>query len=219
MAGSRNDTRNQCVFSSTDIALSKQVKQLLCSLGQRPLLNTAKAYGFGIETTVYPVTFRPQGLNPFLLPRKAANINEWSRGDSWKRRIKSVEVCDTVPTQCIAVDSIDNTYLCTEQFIPTHNTGKKKSGGQDLERMALLIFCHYPDAEEVLTAFIWLQTKDFTPATYTRAQVPEIWERLLESATTVEWAQTNNRFPARENFLCRSYCPVVECVFNGRRGS
>jgi uncharacterized protein Usg len=104
-------------------------------------------------------------------------------------------------------------------FCADYKSGKKKTGGLDLERMALLIFSHFPDCEEVLTAFIWLQTKDFTPATYTRAQVPEIWERLLESATTVEWAQTNNRFPARENFLCRSYCPVVECVFNGRRGS
>lgn len=99
-----------------------------------------------------------------------------------------------------------------------YKTGKKKNGGLDLERMALLIFCHFPEAEEVLTAFIWLANRgSFSPARYTRADVPEIWERLLESATTVEWAQQNNRFPARENFLCRAWCPVTDCVFNGRR--
>ena len=102
-------------------------------------------------------------------------------------------------------------------FCADYKTGKKKTGGLDLERMALLIFAHFPEAEEVLTAFIWLQNKSFTPARYTRDDVPAIWERLLENATTVEWAQANGRFPARENFLCKNYCPCVECVFNGRR--
>ena len=32
---------------------------------------------------------------------------------------------NTVPTQCIAVDSPSHTYLCTRNLIPTHNTNSK----------------------------------------------------------------------------------------------
>jgi len=38
--------------------------------------------------------------------------------------VESVEQTDTVPTVCIAVDSPTNTFLCTKDSIPTHNTGK-----------------------------------------------------------------------------------------------
>ena len=36
--------------------------------------------------------------------------------------IKSIVPCDSVPMQCIEVDSSDNTYLIGETFIRTHNT-------------------------------------------------------------------------------------------------
>jgi len=102
-------------------------------------------------------------------------------------------------------------------LVEDYKTGKKKSGGLDLERMALLTFAHFPDCEEVLTAFIWLQVKgSFTPATYKRSQMQEIMDKIVESGTTVEWALENNRFPAKENFLCRNYCPIESCVYNGR---
>lgn len=101
-------------------------------------------------------------------------------------------------------------------FVADYKTGKKKSGGLDLERMALLTFAHFPECEKVLTAFIWLQNRgSFTPATYYRSQMEEIMDKIVEAATTLEWAYTNDRFPARENFLCRAWCPVHTCAFNG----
>jgi len=101
-------------------------------------------------------------------------------------------------------------------FCADFKTGKKKSGGLDLERMALLIFAHYPQCEEVLTSFVWLAVKSSTNARYKREQMAEIWAKILDEATTVEWAVANNRFPPRENFLCRAWCPVNSCCFNGR---
>lgn len=42
------------------------------------------------------------------------------------RSIKNVIYIGMKKTQCIMVDSPTNTYLCTENFIPTHNTGQRK---------------------------------------------------------------------------------------------
>lgn len=39
--------------------------------------------------------------------------------------IDSISKCETVPTQCIEVDSPTHTYLCTEHMIVTHNTNKE----------------------------------------------------------------------------------------------
>ncbi len=42
------------------------------------------------------------------------------------RTIIKIESAPSQPTQCIKVDSPDNTYLCTRHMIPTHNTGECK---------------------------------------------------------------------------------------------
>jgi len=42
------------------------------------------------------------------------------------RTIVSIEPSPACETQCISVNSPDNTYLCTENFIPTHNTGASR---------------------------------------------------------------------------------------------
>ena len=123
--GSANSIRKQCVFSNCNKKLSDDVRELLLTLGQRPLQNNVNGFGFGKSVKVYPISFRPQNINPFLLPRKANKINNWGNGQSYYRRIDKIELIPSVPTQCIMVDSPTHTFLCTEKFIPTHNTGQR----------------------------------------------------------------------------------------------
>jgi hypothetical protein len=121
--GSWNATRQQAVFTSTDKALALAVRELACTLGQRAILNTSTQHGFGVVVEAYQVTFRPIcGMNPFLLARKADKVQVRSETRSRQRIVVAVDEMPTVPTQCIAVDSPDRTYLCTEAMIPTHNT-------------------------------------------------------------------------------------------------
>jgi hypothetical protein len=101
-------------------------------------------------------------------------------------------------------------------FCGDYKTGKKKYNNLDLARMAVLLFAKFPDAEEILSAFIWFQTRDTTRVVYRREEIDAIWEKIIEEATTVEWAIANNRFPAHDNFLCKKYCPVITCMYNGR---
>lgn len=132
--GNVNSIRKQAVFTSCNKNLSNDVKELLLSLGQRvnqssikvntKFKNTKYTYK---NVKVYPLHFRPININPFLLPRKANCINEqWGPGYSNKRKIvKITKLQNKLETQCIMVDSPSNTYLCTRDMIPTHNTGQR----------------------------------------------------------------------------------------------
>lgn len=121
--GSWNSTRGQAVFTTIDKAFAEQVRELALSLGQRAIVSGYAAHGYGKDLTAYRVTFRPlAGLNPFLLSRKAHQVQARSGRRSRQRIVTAVEPVPVVPTQCITVDSPDSTYLCTEAMIPTHNT-------------------------------------------------------------------------------------------------
>jgi hypothetical protein len=147
--GSANATRKQCVFMNCTSRLSEDVKSLLLTLGQRPLISNTLAHGFGLEVQAYPVSFRPVNINPFLLPEKKNKVN-WSNGNSFRRLIKKIEEVGEKVTQCITVDSEDSTYLCTENMIPTHNTGRRYDWGKekvkeykDLQKDKQLLLYYY----------------------------------------------------------------------------
>jgi hypothetical protein len=125
--GTWNKARSEAVFEVTDEALAMGVYELAVSLGQRPVVNAVQRNGFGKVVTAYTVSFTPaSGLNPFLSSVKADRVNVTFEVRGRRRVIKSVDPVETVPTQCIKVDSPDSTYLCTEGMIVTHNTTDMK---------------------------------------------------------------------------------------------
>lgn len=67
------------------------------------------------------INFTTSGLNPFL--KKNQEI-ECPNNNAY-RSIDKVELVETVPTQCLEVDSPTHTFLCTDKMIVTHNTNKK----------------------------------------------------------------------------------------------
>ena len=93
---------------------------------------------FGIKTTVFDVTKKLNGkefktwdicfstdlFNPFLT-RNQDIIQVGNQNNRTFRNIEKVEIVDTIPTQCLEVDSPSHTFLCTEEMIVTHNTNKK----------------------------------------------------------------------------------------------
>lgn len=131
--GSWNETRQQAVFCTVVKATAESVYELVASLGERPLINTAQAHGFGKDVTAYQVTWRPRLNVPFALSRKADKV-QLSQGRSWRRLIVSVEPTLTVPTQCITVDAFDGCYLAGTQMVATHNTSRKPFDGRGKPR-------------------------------------------------------------------------------------
>ena len=168
--GNVNSVRKQAVFTSCNKNLSDNVKELLLTLGQRVNQCKTKQSGFGITVTAYPLHFRPININPFLLPRKAEKIDPiWGPGKSNIRLIKNIERVEDMFTECIMVDSPSNTYLCTKNMIPTHNTGRrydwakeKVKEHEDLVKDFQVRLYHYALAKKFPKYNMYMMTFFFT---------------------------------------------------------
>lgn len=205
--GNANPARKQAVFTSTNRGLSTAVCELLCTLGQRPLQSMVTASGFGKVVDAYPVSFRPLGINPFLLPRKASRIcADWTNDLSATRYAVSVCEVPTVPTQCIAVDSDDHTFLCTDRMIPTHNTGKRRPDFDQLEMFALAVFTSNPDVTKATSMFVWTKENAVDKETYRAEFKDDMWTRLLTRIRRIEQSLEADNWPAKPSGLCK-FCP------------
>lgn len=96
-------------------------------------------------------------------------------------------------------------------------TGKRKPNSDQLALFALLVFHHYPQVQTVRTMFVWLKTFQQDQDTFTRDQIPMLWQKFVPDLRRLEAAHQQNTWPARTSGLCNAHCPVVTCSFNGKR--
>lgn len=223
--GNVNKVRKQAVFTSCNQVLSEDVKQLLLTLGQRPNLSSIKRdTNFKKDVEIFPVHFRCiDGLNPFLLPRKADQIDpSWGNGRSDVRRIVKIEKSITQKTQCISVDSPDHTYLCTENFIPTHNTGQRKDWTTMQEKdykylqtdPQLLLYYYaisrlYPEFKNVIMTIYFIRPDQGGPFTlfYDDSDKEKFIAMLKDRFQDITANQTPRPLdPRRKHFKCQRMC-------------
>jgi RecB family exonuclease len=135
-----NAVRHRAGFTTTDDRLAEDVVELLRTLGINPC-HFRKPYQNRVrpDRTWHVIEFTPTEFNPFSLPRKALavgdRVTQMQKSPARRRIIKSIELVESVPTQCIAVDADDSMFLCGRGFIPTHNTGR--APGEGFESKAL----------------------------------------------------------------------------------
>jgi replicative DNA helicase len=110
----------QTEFSNTNAQLADAVQELAQSLGMLVFrrVKRAKLYGkdYGIS---YSLCIQTNEII-FRLPRKAARQRPFVR--NMNRRIVRCRIVDSVPVKCIAVNSPSRLYLCSQAYIPTHNS-------------------------------------------------------------------------------------------------
>ena len=129
--GSIDKQRGRVVYSSVREELALSLYEVVSSLGERASLRSGISHGYGKETVFYEVEWLPRTFNPFYLKRKADKFKGCKIVTN--NVVKSIELIDSVPTQCIAVDCGDATdesdfrksFLIGRSFIPTHNTVMK----------------------------------------------------------------------------------------------
>ena len=101
-------------------------------------------------------------------------------------------------------------------IIVDHKFGKMKEGFDQLDLMFALMSAHLPEIKHAVGMFYWAKDKQFTRKIYsTEPHVTEIWDNFLPRVERLEVARKTTDFPARQNGLCRRYCPVKTCPFNG----
>lgn len=85
-------------------------------------------------------------------------------------------------------------------------TGKRRPDFDQLEMFAVQVFKHYPQVEQIKTTFVWLKEMKLDRETFTRAQEPAIWEKILGKITRIEGALEHDNWPAKPSGLC-NWCP------------
>lgn len=114
----------------------QDLRKLLGTLGVKSTIFKAINTCNGEKFPGWNLCFTTKDFNPFLT-RNQDISNIVQKDNNSFRNIVSIEDVESVPTQCIAVDSPSHTYLCTNSLIVTHNTNKKieqKSGFNTLTR-------------------------------------------------------------------------------------
>lgn len=103
-------------------------------------------------------------------------------------------------------------------FVGDYKTGKPTPASAQLKLCAALTFSHKPYVDKVTTAFIWLANGTVTQETYTRDQIPEIWNEFHPRVQRLEHALSTGMFPPKPSGLCREWCPVPKrlCEHSGK---
>ena len=96
-------------------------------------------------------------------------------------------------------------------------TGKITEDPIQLALAAACVFSHYPEVQKIRTEFIWLQFDANTTMNVSRDQMPDLWNKLLPELDDLEFETNQHIGVPRRSGLCRSYCSVKSCEFNGKR--
>ena len=223
--GNVNTFRKQAVFTSCNKKLSDDVKHLLLTLGQRPNQSIVKrSTNFKENITVYPIAFRPIDINPFKISRKASKISEeWGYGASSTRRITKIEKSIDQKTQCISVDSQDNTYLCTENYIPTHNTGRRLDWATGEEkthaklqndpqlRMYHYAISHiYPQYDHIIVSINFINDGGAFSICYDKTDLAKTEDMLCKKFETIK---ASKRPRLNKSWKCNKLCHFGKTTF------
>lgn len=132
--------------------------------------------------------------------RQDMSPTTWFGKDVWYRGIADVvKMCGPV---ALAVD---------------WKTGKVLEDGVQLALMAQCLFSHYPELQVIRTEFIWLKEDATTREDFKRDDMASIWAGVLPRVAALQHAHTTNEFNPKPGYLCRKFCPVIDCEHNGRR--
>lgn len=103
-------------------------------------------------------------------------------------------------------------------FVVDYKTGRnaKYADRGQLELMALCVFKHFPEIEEVRAGLLFVITGDLIKETYTIKDEPKLWRKWLANYTGMEKAYERDVWNARPTGLCKRHCVVTQCPHNGR---
>ncbi|MBT7005042.1 MAG: hypothetical protein HOA06_10055 [Chloroflexi bacterium] len=96
-------------------------------------------------------------------------------------------------------------------------TGKPKPDHDQLTLFAAFVFHHYPQIDTVTTGYVWLAHKNkISTAGFERSDLPDMWAEFLPRVRRFNIAYEQDKWEKKPSGLCRAWCPVIDCEFNGK---
>jgi hypothetical protein len=226
--GSWDGLRNRAVFVTTTYDLAIAVRDLVHGLGGTSTFSGAPYQAARGSRTAYRVDFRPRGFNPFSLPRKAIRVDEWQARSALRpggsvrreqrRTIAAVRPVAPVATQCVQVDAKDSLYLCGQDYVPTHNTGR--APGPQFEGKALfqmkfyaLVLWRTRGTVPRLLQLMYLGDREVLRYSPDEADLLAVERKVVALWEAIERATQLREFQPRPSKLCdwcdhQSLCPA-----------
>lgn len=96
--------------------------------------------------------------------------------------------------------------------------GKIIEDSMQLALMAACLFGHFPQLQQVDTVFFWLKDDAVTHQVFTRPDMISVWGAILPEVAQLQEAYRTMTFPPKPGGLCRKWCPVRSCPYNGVGG-
>lgn len=103
-------------------------------------------------------------------------------------------------------------------WVIDHKTGKnaRYADKGQLELMALCVFEHFPEIDEIRAGLLFVVAKELIKAKYLRENKKFMWEKWLTEYARMQKAFDLNVWNPNPSGLCKNHCPVLECAHNGR---
>lgn len=99
-----------------------------------------------------------------------------------------------------------------------YKTGKssKYADNKQLELLSLATFKYFPQVTHTKCALLFVVAKDLVPAEFTVEQSKAKWAKWTRDTMDLEASLQNGAWNPRPNFTCSKWCPVMDCIHNGR---
>jgi hypothetical protein len=107
----------------------------------------------------------------------------------------------------------------TTAWVADYKTGKssKYADTKQLELLSLALFKHFPKVKKIKGGLLFVVAKDFVKADYVNDEgMGSAWLKWLDETHRLEAAIESDVWNAQPNFTCKGYCPVTDCMHNGK---
>jgi len=113
---------------------------------------------------------------------------------------------------------VDDENLTARVF--DYKSGSNKYPDTDqLTLMSLMVFKHFPHVRLVTSGLLFVLKNTVTKHKVAREQEDALWWRYRERVGRIAAAEATGVWNPTQSGLCRKYCPVLDCEFQGgRRG-
>ncbi len=103
-------------------------------------------------------------------------------------------------------------------FIVDYKTGSARNpDSNQLKLMALMAYAHFPSVNTIKASLMFVAHNTLVFEEYEREDQQKLWATFEPDLNRLQMAYANNMWPENPGFLCRKWCPVTTCRFNGER--
>ena len=102
-------------------------------------------------------------------------------------------------------------------YVIDYKTGSNRyPDPKQLQLMALMLFVHFPDVENIKAGLMFVAHNTFVPREYKRADIPKLWKDFAGDLERLQGSFDRDSWPCNPTPLC-GWCPVRQCEFHKER--